>query len=111
MPLFPLFPTLVFAVILTAWLVCVVCGLVMLLFKQHRSRSLYLFFGSTGGLLTSFGASTSLVFASGQVGYEPWWGSDPLIVTWFASIIVGGVVGTKVGYALARKMAIVVKPQ
>jgi hypothetical protein len=94
-----------FFFIVPAWLLCVVIGVVLCLFRRSRFLSLYLVLGSTGGMIASLTLSTFLLWIAPKLfGKAPGGKGLILIVAYLASIGIGGVVGTTVGFIAAGKI-------
>jgi hypothetical protein len=94
-----------FFFIVPVWLLCVLIGVLLCLFKRSRFLSLYLVLSSTGGTIVSLTLSTFLLWIAPKLfSKEHTWDGVILVAAYLASIAVGGVVGTAAGFIAAGKI-------
>ncbi len=88
-----------FFLILSVWVLCLLVGLVFLLFPGLRNFGLYLLLGSTGAVVGSLMLSTAALLAAESVPRGTW-GGILIIGGFLAGLLVGGLVGGVGGLCL-----------
>ena len=92
-----------FFFILPMWCLCVFAGAALLFVPRLRFLSSYLLFGSTIGLILSFGLSLAVLFVTVR-----FFGRTRIawlaIVAYLAAIGIGGIFGIMAGLFVARRV-------
>jgi hypothetical protein len=96
-PLFPIFPILLYCLFGLIWLAGALVAAALLVTRRYRVRSLNFLVVATSSFLGSCGLSMALISAIDIAGYGPWWGADFGIVLWLASLVPGAVGGAMIG--------------
>jgi hypothetical protein len=99
-------PQVAFFLIIPAWLLCVLIGVVLACFPRLRRTGISLIAVSTGGTLISLGLSTAVLFLGPRLGFEHFgkWSGIALIGTYVIAIVAGGLIGSVSGFLLTRKL-------
>ena len=95
MPFFLIFP---------AWLVCVLCGFILLCFQRMRRLGLYAINISTGATVTSFLLSTAVLFWGPRIGLQRLGRGIALIGAYVLAIGAGALIGALGGLWLTRRV-------
>jgi hypothetical protein len=95
MPFFLIFP---------AWLVCVLCGFILLCFQRSRRLGFYTINISTAATVTSFLLSTAVLLWAPRIGLQRLgrWSGVGLIGTYVLAIGAGALIGALGGFWLTR---------
>jgi len=94
-----------FFLIIPVWLVCLLIGTALACFQGLRA-GIYLIAVSTGGTLLSLLLSTAVLFLGPRIGFQHFGQlrSVVLIGAYILAIIAGGIIGSRSGFLLTRKL-------
>jgi hypothetical protein len=94
-----------FFLIVPAWLLCVLAGVVSVFFRRLRFVSLYLICVPTGGLFVSFVFSTLALLVGTRLfgNLRANWIGVVIILAYVAAFGAGGLLGVFAGFVAARK--------
>jgi hypothetical protein len=95
-----------FFLILPAWLLCVLCGIVLVCFQRFRRLGLYAINISTAATLISLLFSTAVLFFGPRLGLQRIgrWSGIALIGAYVLAIGAGALIGALGGLLLTRKI-------
>jgi len=95
-----------FFLIIPLWLLCVLCGIVLLCFQRFRRMGIYAINISTAATAISFVLSTTVVFLAPRVGMQRMgrWAGIALIGAYVLATGVGALIGALCGFLLTRKL-------
>jgi hypothetical protein len=91
---------------LSAWILCVLCGVVLICFQRFRRIGLYSVSMSTAATVVSLFLSTAVIYLWPRLGLH-WlgqWSGIALIGAYLLTIAIGAVVGALGGFLLTRKV-------
>jgi len=95
-----------FFLIVPAWLLCVLCGIVLLCFQRFRRAGLYAINISTAATAFSLLLSTTVLFVGPRAGLHRMgrWSGIALIGSYVLAIGAGALIGALGGFLLTRKL-------
>jgi hypothetical protein len=95
-----------FFLIVPVWLLCVLCGIVLICFQRFRRIGLYAISISTAATAISLLLSTTVLFLGPRVGLQRMgrWSGIALIGAYVLAIGVGALIGALGGFLLTRKL-------
>ena len=95
-----------FFLIVPAWLLCVVFGVVLLFFQRFRRIGFYAISISTAATAVSLVLSTAALFLGPRVGLQRMgqWSGIALIAAYVLAIGLGALIGALGGFLLTRKL-------
>jgi hypothetical protein len=95
-----------FFLIVPVWLVCVFIGAAVACFQGLRRTGIYLIAVSTSGTRLSLNLSTTVLVLGPRIGFEHFGKCSgvALIGSYVLAIVVGGLIGSALGFSLTRKL-------
>jgi Ca2+/Na+ antiporter len=95
-----------FFLIVPVWLLCVLCGIVLVCFPRLRRTGLYAINISTAATVISLVSSTAVLFLGPRVGLQRMgrWSGIALIGVYLLAIGVGALIRALGGFLLTRKL-------
>jgi hypothetical protein len=97
---------MLFFLIISVWILCVLSGIVLLCFQKLRRIGLYTISVSTAATLVSFFLSTSIIYFGSGISTQ-WmgrWAGVVLLGAYFLAIGIGALIGALAGFLLTRKL-------
>ena len=95
-----------FFLILPGWMLCVLCGIVLLCFPRFRRTGVYAITISTSATVVSIFLSTAVLYLGTRIGLQ-WmgqWSGIALIGAYALTIFIGALIGALVGFLFTRKL-------
>jgi len=95
-----------FFFILPAWMLCVLCGIVLVCFQRFRRTGIYVIIISTTATVVSFFLSTAVLYLGPRIGLQGLrrWSGIALIGAYVLAIGVGAAIGALTGFLFTRKL-------
>jgi Ca2+/Na+ antiporter len=102
-----------FFLIVPAWLMCVVGGIVLLFFQRFRRAGLYTINISTTATVGSLVLSTAVLYLGPRIGLQRIgrWSGVAMVGAYLLAIGTGALIGAVIGLLFTRKLLLPKLPQ